>query len=181
MLDNNITPSGDAGKDKMVFATNYIIVSRYDAIEQFRKGLQSVDTSFASTENYNMMKKYLQTSNVQITLDEFVGLLEIKRDCVEGSNRWVMLDAAVCDLEMCLASIVNGDFDGITLSDVLFFFTGYDRIPPYGLNGYIQVNFDDVLVLPKVSTCSMMVTLPVNNIETAMKTALSFGCGFGEL
>ena len=40
---------------------------------------------------------------------------------------------AVCDLEMFLAELSNGDIPGIKLKDMLLYLTGYDTMPPHGL------------------------------------------------
>ena len=65
----------------------------------------------------------------------------------------------------------------MTLRDVLFFFTGLDRLPAYGMPKLIDVNFDKEIELPKISTCALSVT--VVNIEKALKTSISFGDAFG--
>ena len=69
----------------------------------------------------------------------------------------------------------------MTLRDVLFFFTGLDKIPAYGMPKLIDVNFDKEIELPKISKCALSVTLPVVNIEKALKTSKSFGDAFGNI
>lgn len=80
MLDTNIVPSGDKEKDKMMFAKNYVIFSRYHALEHFRKGLMSIDSALGEPDNVVFMRKNLQVNNKSITLNEFVALLKINRD-----------------------------------------------------------------------------------------------------
>ena len=45
----------------------------------------------------------------------------------------------------------------------------------------IDVNFDKEIELPKISKCALSVTLPVVNIEKALKTSKSFGDAFGNI
>ena len=63
----------------------------------------------------------------------------------------------------------------VPLRDFPFFFTGFDRIPAYGMPKLINVNFHKEIELTKISTCALSVTLPVINIEKALKTSISFG------
>ena len=63
----------------------------------------------------------------------------------------------------------------VPLRDFPFFFTGFDRIPAYGMPKLIDVNFDKEIGPPKISTCALSVTLSVINIEKALKTIISFG------
>ena len=42
----------------------------------------------------------------------------------------------------------------------------------------IDVNFDKEIELPQISTCALSVTLPVVNIDKALKTSISFGDAF---
>ena len=94
-----------------------------------------------------------------------------------------MIDSALCDFQIFLTQVDNGEIKDhfghlLTLRDVLFFFTGFDRIPAYGMLKLIDVNFDKEIELPKISTCALSVTLPVINIEKALKTFISFGDAF---
>ena len=67
----------------------------------------------------------------------------------------------------------------MTLRDTLFFVTGFDRIPVYRMPKLIVMNFDKQIELPKISRCALSVTLPVMNIEKALKISINFGNAFG--
>lgn len=49
----------------------------------------------------------------------------------------------------------------------------------------IDVYFTEEKQLPKVSTCGLTVTIALTSpgfeVATAIKTAMSFGCGFGAI
>ena len=45
----------------------------------------------------------------------------------------------------------------------------------------IDVNFDKEIELPEISVCALSVTLPIMNIEKALKTSISFGDAFGNI
>ena len=88
---------------------------------------------------------------------------------------------AECDQEIFVASVANGEVEDISLEDILFFCTGLDRIPPYGLETSIEVQFDENVKLAKSKTCGFTLTLPMNNIDFSIKCALRFGGGYGEV
>ena len=97
-----------------------------------------------------------------------------------------MIDSALCDSQIFLTQVDNGEIEDrfghvLTLRDVFFFFTGFDRIPVYGMPKLIDMNFDKEIELPKISTCAFSFTLPVINIEKALKTSLSLGDAFGNI
>ena len=105
------------------------------------------------------------------------------REFKEESIEKRVIDSALCDFQIFLTQVDNGEIEDhfgqvLTLRDVLFFFTGFDRIPAYGMPKLIDVNFDKEIELPKISTCALSVTLPVINIEKALKTSTSFGDAF---
>ena len=66
----------------------------------------------------------------------------------------------------------------LTLRGVLFFFTGFDRIPAHGMPKLIDVSFDKETEPPKISKCALSVTLPVINREKVLETSISFGDAF---
>ena len=46
--------------------------------------------------------------------------------------------------------------------DVFIFLTGCDSVPPFGFSGTDRrIEFDDVAVVPRVSTCSLVLSLPI--------------------
>lgn len=75
-----------------------------------------------------------------------------------------------------------------TIRDVFIFLTGCDAVPPLGFGGTEwQIEFDDEAVVPRVSTCSLVLFLPTTlplDYET-FKDKMDFyiisSQGFGQL
>ena len=71
---------------------------------------------------------------------------------------------------MFFTSVANNDNSGFGLSDLLFLFTGMERIPPFGLEKKIDIEFvggDE----PRISTCSYSITLPATNAVKMLEVA----------
>ncbi len=72
---------------------------------------------------------------------------------------------------------------GVSLSDVLVFFTGADSIPPTGYET-ATLNLNDTNHFPTASTCAVQLTLPTkyhdyNDFKSVMDTAMKMHGGFG--
>ena len=64
---------------------------------------------------------------------------------------------------------------------MFFFFTGMERIPPFGLPKKIDVDFAEGVTMPLVSTCGLNVTLPVKDIDSKLLIAFKYGGGYGDI
>ena len=80
-----------------------------------------------------------------------------------------------------LAGVSNGYYEDITLKDVLFVVASVDKIPPFGLEKWIEVSFHENVSLSQASTCSLTLTLPFHDIANKMVLALKFGVGFRDI
>ena len=70
-----------------------------------------------------------------------------KREVEEGSNEKRVIDSALCNFQISLTQADNGEIEDhfghvLTLRGVLFFFTGFDRIPAFEVPKLIDANFD---------------------------------------
>ena len=88
--------------------------------------------------NYSVTKDVFVASTVQIDIQSILKLFLFKREFEEGSNEKRMIDSALCDFQIFLTQVDNGEIKDhfghlLTLRDVLFFFAGFDRIPAYGM------------------------------------------------
>lgn len=83
--------------------------------------------------------------------------------------------------EICNGEVKDRFDCFLTLSDVLFFFTGVDHIPLFDFAKKFDLFFDNGIILPKISAYAHTATLPTKEIEASMKTALSFGGGFDDV
>ena len=132
------------------------------------------------------MKDVFVASTVQIDIQSILKLFVFKREVEEGSNQKRVIDSALCDFQIFLTQGDNGEIEDhfghiLSLRSALFFFTGFERISTYGMRKVIDVDFDKEIELPKISTCVLSVTLPVINIEKALKISISFGNAFGNI
>ena len=92
--------------------------------------MKSVSSTLVLPENFNKVKRFMLYSQVEMTLYDFMLLCNIIHNGESGSNERRASDAAACQFEMFIAEVSNGDINGITLYDILFYFTGFDRLPP---------------------------------------------------
>ena len=76
------------------------------------------------------MKTFLMESRY---VDQFLGLIEIKRDCELNSNDRNIIRILKCDFDLFVAALANNEIPEKTLPDFLFFLTGYEKVPPSAL------------------------------------------------
>ena len=127
--------------------------------------ISSLCNDFTSKTFYKVISTYLCTNNITISFDEMVKQFSYNQLQVpeKGSN------------EYCKAQDLIDQFE-----HVLVFCTGMDRIPPYGLNQKIEVEFKDVS-LPCANTCGLHLTLATVDIKGKLVIAVNFGGGFGKI
>lgn len=65
------------------------------------------------------------------------------------------------------------------MSDLLYLFTGLEKVPPFGLHKKIEISFSEEEKFAKISTCAYTVVLPFKDIEKVLKISLEYGGGFG--
>ena len=79
---------------------------------------------------------------------------------------------------MLLLNLSQNIYD-INLSDFLKFATCVDSIPPQGLSKLIDVYFHERNVLPTVSTCGLILNVPVKIKHDMFLMAIKDGGTFG--
>ena len=114
-------PTGNLEGCKYLFIINYLFLSNFVAIEQFKQGLETIETAFLLDENYEYVRSFVIESDDELSLDAFLNLLCFKNYFEPGSNKHNQMGNSICDFEMVLASIYNLDY-GIFLRSVLFFY-----------------------------------------------------------
>ena len=96
----------------------------------------------------------------------------------EGSNAAFCQENAIIEFELYLMSLEQGQ-NGVFLKDFLRFVTATDRIPVLGFDKKIEMFLTNENLLPRSSTCGLILYLPQNfrknMLETALKEGLSFG------
>ena len=93
-------------------------------------------------------------------LNLFMSVINLKNDEEKHSNQWTVF-----------TSVTNNDVSGFGLNHLLFLFTRMERIPPFGLEKTIDIEFADGDE-PCISTCSYSVTLSATNAVKMLEMAL---------
>ena len=105
--------------------------------------------------------------------------MDLLRDC-EGKT-----DNCVC--HVATHHCADGEIPGVSLSQILSFFSGAEYLPPTGFDNGAEMFFDQESIYPTASTCALVLTLPTkyhNNPELflhKMTYALQNHGGFGML
>ena len=133
LLDFDIPVTGDIAASKKILVASFLILKNFSAIEQFSKGLGSIDQAFTDIANLEYMKFFLSPQQHEITLNDFMSVINFKNDEEKHSNQWTVINNIVLEVELFFASVANNDISGFGLNDLLFLFTGMERIPPFGL------------------------------------------------
>ena len=190
LYDFHISPIGKNNQELIrLFMIVKLIQLKYSAIEQFRDGVNSVSMKILHPENYQSVRSLLEHKEIEYTFDDFISLIEYPQlgTCESGSNDEGILWKCIAEFELLLMDVGQGNIEledrkPLGYTDILFFVTGCDRIPAYGFDKKIEVVYENV-ILAKASTCGLILTLPNDSlrIEFAIKQAIRFGGGFGEI
>ena len=124
------------------------------------------------------MKFFLSPQQHDLTLNDFMLVINFKNDEEKHSNEWTVINNIALEVELFFASVANDDISGFGLSDLLFLFTVMERIPPFGLEKKIDIEFVEGEE-PRISTCSYSVALSVTNAVKMLEIALKYGGGLG--
>ena len=79
------------------------------------------------------MEFFLSPQQHELTLNDFMSVINFKNNEEKHSNQWTVINNIVLEVELLFASVANNDISGFGLNDLLFLFTGMERIPPFGL------------------------------------------------
>ena len=60
----------------------------------------------------------------------------VKNDEEKHSNQWAVINDIALEVGLFSASVANNDVSGFCLNDLLFLFTGMERTPQFGFEGY---------------------------------------------
>ena len=87
LLDFDIPVTGDIAASKKVFVASFFILKIFSAIEQFSKGLESIDQAFTDVTNLEYMNFYLSPQQHDLTLNDFMSVINLKNDEEKHSNQ----------------------------------------------------------------------------------------------
>ena len=178
LLDFDIPVTGDIAFSKKILVASILILKSFSAFEQFSKGLGSIDQAFKDVANLECIKFFLSRQQHDLMLNDFISVINFKNDAEKHSNQWTIINNIALEVKLFFASVANNNISGFGLNDLLFLFTGMERIPPFGLEKKIDIEFvegDE----PRISTCSCSVTLSVTNAVKMLEMTLKYGGGLG--
>eukprot|EP00111_Clytia_hemisphaerica_P000303 TCONS_00000779-protein len=191
LYDYEINPSGKEKEELIrLYMIAVLVVSKSSAIEQLKGGICSISKNLLLKSNLQEMKNFLVYSPVQYSFEQFISQIEYPQNkigAVEvGSNLENEVRRGVADFELILLNIGQGKVflepgTALRYTDLLYFITGCDRIPSWGLPKKIEVDFDPTTTLPHTHTCGSLLHLPFRVTESQMVVAINFGGGFGKI
>ncbi|XP_066913083.1 uncharacterized protein [Clytia hemisphaerica] len=183
LLDQGIVPAGRPYPElEKLYLLSSLVGMKYQAISQFKDGINSVSASILKKQNFNTVKVLLEERKpITYCFEDFVLLFDYTDPKIQpGSNKAMKIRNCISEFELFLLNLGNGRFN-YTYCDLLFLLTGLDRLPPNGGLNKIKVKFDALIM--KASTCGPNLELPVldcpDQIEKNMLMGLKFGSGFG--
>ena len=133
LLHFDISVTGDITTSKKILVASFLMLKHFSAIEQFSKGLGSIDQAFTDVTNLDYMKFFLSPHQHDLTLNDFMSVIKFKNDEEKHSNQWTVISNTAFAVELFFASVANNDIRGFGVNDLLFLFTGMERIAPFGL------------------------------------------------
>lgn len=196
LYEQNINPSNKTTNELIrLFLISAIVNSHFFAIHKFRSGIISISPNILDCSNFESNKKCLEYSTaVEYTFEEMISLFIYPQttnlDADEATSNFMdRIRIAISEFELFLLDVGHGnviieDETLLTFHDILLLLTGCDRIPPSGLEKKIEVFFADDISYPKISTCGLIFTLPIQtkNFQTMMVNSVKFGgVGFGDI
>ena len=149
LLENDIMLTSDIKPGTQLLVISHIILRNSGAIEQFAKGHPCIDGALIASENIETMKQFLMENKTVLTLEEFLKLLEFVKGCDDNSIKGRAIGNAKCDVELFIASVANNEVQGTKWSDLLYLFTGLEKVPPFSLHKNIEISFSEEESLQK--------------------------------
>ena len=158
-------------------------------INQFKKGMNEIgsfgDIVLSKTKVFD---EILSDEVDELTLQSFKKLYKVCYSEV-GSNSREREEQTMYSFELFLQDLSEGEIPGLSLSDLLIFLTGADRIPPLGFSGPLSLEFydndDGEKRLPWSSTCALTLHLPrqynqPEELKLLLSQCLQESQGFGK-
>ena len=176
LYECNIHPIQDKSKNISLYKQHFLIISMSARIEQFKQGLLSISSQFPKSGC--CLEKYFVKDQKCLTYHDVRSQIVFRKTAEEGSNTAFCQENAIIEFEQYLMSLEHGQ-NGVLLKDFLRFVTATDRIPLLGFDKKIKVFLNDENLLPRSSTCGLMLYLPQNVTKNMFETALKEGLSFG--
>ena len=175
LIASNIFPTDDITKNVELFINSFCIISKYVAIQDFRRGFTSILKNF---DNICCLKQFFVYSKPTVALAEVRSIIRYVKRGETGSNHLSKEESAITEFEMLLLNLSQNVYD-INLSDFLKFPACVDRILPQGLGKSIDVYFHVRNELPTASTCGLFFNVPENIKPDMFLISIKDGGTFG--
>ena len=114
LIDANVVPSNDAAKNIEQFVNAFCIISKYAAIEQFRKGIFSICPKLL--EYPCCFAKYFANEKPSVTLENVCQIIKFVKTGEKGSNLYQHEEETILGFEMFLVNLSNNE-SGVDLTD----------------------------------------------------------------
>ena len=161
LIDANEVPTNDAAKNIELFVNAFCIITKYAAIEQFRKGIFSVCPKLL--EYPCCFSKYFTDEKPSVKLENVPQIIKFVKTREKGSNLYQYEEEAILEFEMFLLNLSNNE-SGVDLTDFLEFVAATDRIPIQGFGKPTEIFFVDTDRYSTASTCGLYMTVPLKSI-----------------
>ena len=171
LYDANIVPVSSEEQNITLYKQYYCLISRVAAIEQFKCGINSISSSFLASQC--CVQRFFLKENIDLKYQDIRNLIEFIRGS-EGS--FLNQESAIIEFELFLASLSIRE-NGLSLSDFLRFVAGVDRIPVTGFKKKIEIFVTEDDLLPRVSTCGLIMYIPANVTKERLEFSLKEGTG----
>ena len=178
LYDAHIVPTNDVNRDIESFKKFYFIYKRAAAIDQYKKGIESVAAGILKYPCCVM--KYFIAENVNLKLPEVRSLIKFTDLGSIGSKGYIEKQEAVVTLELFLAELEKGVED-LNLGHFLRFVTETDRIPLLGFKKNIEVLIVEDNKFPRAATCGLLLRIPKNVTRKMLIFTLKEGMTFGDI
>ena len=162
-------------KEKTSYCTSNKIRSRSAGMEQFKQGLLSISSQFPKSDC--CLEKHFVEEQKCLTYHDVRSQIVFHKTAEEGSNAAFCQENAIIEFELYLMSLEQGQ-NGVFLEDFLRFVTATDRIPVLGFDKKIEVFLTNENLLPRSSTCGLILYLSQNFTKNMLETALKEGLSF---
>ncbi|XP_019857667.1 PREDICTED: G2/M phase-specific E3 ubiquitin-protein ligase-like [Amphimedon queenslandica] len=148
-----------------VISTYHTLIKVKAQIDQFVKGLESLNIHSYMVKFPAIMKTLFVKENEKLTAEYVKGLIKVKFSDKESLLRQKE-EATYMHFVDFLDECEEGSID-VTLDDVLIFLTGSDREPPLGFSRTPEVTFlhDASRTMALASTCTLELKLPTCHNE----------------
>lgn len=155
---------------KKTLVAHHVIQKQQMALDQFIKGLEVGGVLGVLRQHPEQAYKLFKGAEADLSADLLESLITFEYSNIpRGSNLmlpaegiemgWIQL-LQVAEAKEAVFNFGDNSHQ-ISLADILQWMTGASRLPAIGLPSNVTVKFDSELLLPKMNTCALQVSIPI--------------------